>query len=140
MIFILSLFLLTACDKTSEAPKHELLFLAKGVKVDAQAKLLWQDQAINKNNEQTWSKAQEYCQNLVIDDFIEWRLPTRVELEHLITQKHRLDEIALFSYWSATKFQTKRDTAYFSYFGDGCLRNNASMQKHYLVRCVHSSL
>lgn len=50
----------------------------------------------------SWEDAMEYCDNLKVDGYTNWRLPTRFELQFLIeTQPTEFD--CDLSYWTSTE-------------------------------------
>lgn len=55
-----------------------LLFAATS-KLDDKTGLVWQDDQAVVHNEMTYDQAVAYCQNLHLDGFEDWRLPTLAE-------------------------------------------------------------
>jgi hypothetical protein len=53
-----------------------------GIAVDSITGLVWQ--RVPSLEMMTWDRAREHCENLVLADAVDWRLPTRIELITII--------------------------------------------------------
>jgi formylglycine-generating enzyme required for sulfatase activity len=138
-IIVVSIVFFIGCEEQKSSVPEHLKRVSQNIKQAYIDKHFWQDEATNKNNEMSWYDAKAYCEQLSLDGKNGWRLPTYKELEYLTTFKMGLDYVEPFYYWSETVHTSKPKTAHFSYFGEGCLRNNAPMKKKYLVRCIHDA-
>lgn len=64
---------------------------ANGIVTDSTTNLMWQD---NSNQEEkTWSDAINYCENLVLGGYSDWRLPNINELFSLVDYSKSQDAI-----------------------------------------------
>ncbi len=78
------------------------------VVIDNSTGLTWQDNADSKNLRLNWSEAVEYCQNLSLGGYNDWRIPTREELVLLVNYGKLYPAIdnafyntASYLYWSS---------------------------------------
>ena len=87
------------------------LLMANSSKLDDKTGLIWQDNKEILDNNLNHDEAQTYCQNLEVDGFNDWRLPTLREYYTIIDL--RQDRPALKNgfeirddgrYWTATPF------------------------------------
>lgn len=101
--------------------------------------LTWQRTFTEKK---TWAEGQSYCNDLVLDGFVDWRLPSRIELISLIdfTRMPTIDHQAFLDvpneyFWSASPTATRE--FYFSvYFGAGLTTFAVPTGASAHVRCV----
>lgn len=84
---------------------------AKDVIYDSSTSLLWQDAQANKDLSITKPEAEEYCANLVIDKYSDFRLPTLYELQSIIDYRNYkpamikgFNYTANETYWTSTPF------------------------------------
>lgn len=77
---------------------------AKQVVVDTEQKLMWQDDSDAKMVEKDWQDAMDYCQNLALAGYNDWRLPDLETLKPLYTRENNLKYHALDAgyYWSSS--------------------------------------
>ena len=59
-----------------------------GVTFDSGTSLLWQDNATVKKEIFTFAQAQKHCENLVIGEYSDFRLPTIYELQTIVDFKN----------------------------------------------------
>ncbi len=111
---------------------------------DLNTELTWQksDDGMKRN----WQEAKDYCENLHLAGYDNWRLPTIFELSTIITyDKYHptIDTNAFESkseiYWSSTSITYNYATAWSIYFEDGNDNWNSKSNTYY-VRCVRSGL
>ncbi len=120
-------------------------FLSANIFVDRSTGLMWQDDESVKTTEKSWADAIAYCNDLVLGDYSDWRLPKRVELLS-ITDKTKYDpaiisgfkHVASGDYWSSSPYASDTSNAWCVNFKDG---NDFWYGKSlaYLVRCVRDS-
>ncbi len=98
--------------------------------------LTWQEDEAGR---MPWKKAVAYCSNLTLNDYSDWRLPTKDELERLKLIQNRFPNFEKYYYWSSTLNEEYGDYAWgynastSSLFDDGWIKN------HYSVKCVRST-
>jgi hypothetical protein len=96
-----------------------------GTVTDAGSDLMWQKQG--SSNTMTWRRALNYCDDLMLSSYDDWRLPTLAELKSLIDSKGLDPAInteffpKTFSstYWTSTTFQYRTDGAWYVSFYNG---------------------
>ena len=109
---------------------------------DLNTNLMWQD---NNNSElkRNWKNAVNYCQELKLGKYDNWRLPSKDEFLKTIDnlrynpnlKENIFKNISSDGYWSSTNHITRDDYAcvlYFDYAYTYCNDKNNS----YYVRCV----
>ncbi len=101
--------------------------------------LIWQD---NESLSKDWNNANEYCNNLTLGDYNDWRLPSRVELNSIVNYGRdaiaidsKFQNISASNYWSRTTLASDSDYLWNINFQDGYQYFNT---KGYslMVRCV----
>ncbi len=105
---------------------------------DEYAGLTWQKEP--PESPMTWEEAIEYCKNLRLDGYTDWRLPTITELKSLVdytllNPATKIPNTIPSLYWSSTTYAGTTYYAWyvdFYYGGDGSNYKNAS----YYVRAV----
>ena len=91
----------------------------------------------------TWGEAKNYCANLVLAGFQDWRLPSITELESIVKDDMRdpaIDTVAfpntpLAEFWSFSPYVGASGNAWGVGFGDGLSGNNLASNA-WRVRCV----
>ena len=100
---LLSIIALAALANTANASfvRDDVLQAVK----DTSSELLWQDDAAVKTTQKVWSDAVSYCQNLRLDDYSDWRLPTLDELRSILNQPAFINttDARLKIYWSSSE-------------------------------------
>jgi hypothetical protein len=86
-----------------------------GVVTDTKSSLQWQDNYNDNNNfikKTSWTKAIDYCENLVLEGENDWKVPNIKELQSIINNEELifgLNEIfknkKASSYWSSTTYK-----------------------------------
>ena len=115
---------------------------AKEVVVDNVTQLMWQDNNDTKSIKKNWSDAEEYCKNLILGGYSDWRLPSIEEL-YSITDMGRRDpaidpafkNVVSNDYWSSSAYWLNSPEAEIVYFSSGYDRLNYKSDTNY-VRCV----
>ena len=64
-----------------------------------------------------WESAKTACDNLVLNGFSDWRLPSREELNSLYENRDKIGGFADGGHWSSTGYDN--DSAWRLYFGIG---------------------
>lgn len=86
----------------------------------------------------TWSEANIICNELVDNDFSDWRLPSKEELNFLYElHSHASGNFKGMAYWSSTDVKTGFKAT--QYFHNGSV-SYGSLGGKYSVRCVRNSL
>jgi len=111
----------------------------KEVVIDTTKNLMWQDNLEAKTVEKNWQGAIDYCGNLTLGGFDDWKLPDKDTLKALYPQKDRLNNVRNNAYWSrSTNANYNNDRAWYVYFGAG-YDDDSIKYGSYLVRCVRDS-
>lgn len=108
---------------------------------DIKTGLYWQDNDDAKKVSENWEDAKVYCQELSLDGYNDWRLPSKFELDSIVYIKNSPAIIPVFKniapkyYWSSTYYAN--EMAFVMNFSDGCPAGH--LHNMYLkVRCVRS--
>jgi hypothetical protein len=130
-----------------------------GTITDTSTKLMWQevssftviDEESSLFRDETaqyksWKEANEYCKNLQLGKFNNWRLPTIKELLKLIDYKQispainiKFKHTVLSYYWSSTEYLTSPSYVWCVNFYDGTV-THISKNKEYYIRAVRNSI
>jgi hypothetical protein len=104
---------------------------------DSDTKLMWQDNSDAKTVEKNWQGAIDYCENLKLCGFDDWRLPDRNTLKALYSKKNGLQNIVSGDYWSSTTDASGTSAAWpvNSSFGNDRWYYKTSF---FYVRCVRA--
>lgn len=110
--------------------------------VDTRSSLIWQDDIAAKNTKMVWKEAVKYCENLSLEGYDDWRLPSYDELLSIVDYD-RSDPSIMSSfentvplyYWSSSQSVDDPDKAWHVSFRLGYTdRYNKSFE--YYVRCI----
>jgi hypothetical protein len=110
---------------------------------DPRSNLLWEDTSHVKETKLTQPKAEKYCNELILGDFTDWRLPTIKELLTIVDYS-RIEPALLkeFSYvedesfyWSKTVVADESDAFWGVNFKRGASSKASEYYDRY-VRCV----
>jgi hypothetical protein len=114
---------------------------ALGIVSDNIYKVIWQDNIVV--SDRNFTQASDYCNNLNIDKYSKWRMPTMIELSNLINYKDT-NILSIFEnkenkeYWTSTNKDnnTSSTSAYSVNFYNTKI---TAMPKNYNknVRCIH---
>lgn len=126
-------------DESEElAIKIKALLKLKPI-VDSSTSLMWQDGRIIF---MIWREAKNYCENLVITGYRDWRLPNYYELLSIVDYSKYNPATSIqfandFSrgYWTSSEYAADSSKAWKVNFKDGYVYDNAKSNSNY-VRCV----
>lgn len=137
----------TRCVRENTAFKKNLTRDdTKEVVIDSNASLMWQDDsAVNKNNIMTFENAINYCENLELAEYSDWRLPNAIELRTLLDftgftgSAHSAEFINLgIDYWSSTTVaDTNGEKAWNVQFYAGTSKSSLKDSK-FSARCIRT--
>jgi hypothetical protein len=124
-------------------PLDHLVIESEGTVSDTKTGLQWQrsDDGVQR----AWDGAQSYCEELSLDGYDDWRLPTREELETIID--HTADSPAISTevfecrsslYWSGTSYAYDPGDAWAVGFNYGGLTTRPKGNYDPFVRCVRA--
>lgn len=109
---------------------------------DKKLKLMWQDDIAAQNVKGYWEDALEYCENLRLGNYKDWRLPSVRELYSLIDLNaddpaaiEQLDHVVSGDYWSSSVCVSDVSDAWLVYFEDGVVNHYSKTRKRH-IRCV----
>lgn len=98
----------------------------KKVVVDTTTNLMWQDDEDSNTTKRTWIDAINYCDNLTLGNYSDWRLPNFNELYDLSYRDKAdpaLDDtfinVSSIKYWSSTTVVKNEDLSWGINFYDG---------------------
>ena len=105
--------------------------------------LQWQDNEAVLTTAQTWSDAIEYCEDLILDGYIDWRLPNIKELFSIVATSAfdpSIDNTVFLNtvssnYWSSTSNHYYSSNAWHINFKAG-YSDYMSKSSSYYTRCV----
>lgn len=112
--------------------------------VDRASGLMWQDDGVTAHTKMTWYEASQYCKDLKIGNYDDWRLPTVRELLTLVD--YRREDPASISqiryvhpgdYWTSVTDVSDSSDAWLVFFEHGEVDNYDKSHKRYL-RCVRN--
>jgi len=94
---------------------------------DTQTGLMWQDDLDVVTKQVRWGQAIEYCQNLELGDYKDWRLPTITELASIVNYRQESDFVLhdAFRNSCACRYHSSSNTCYDLQTGTGtCEQGN----------------
>ena len=103
--------------------------------------IMWQDNSEAKTINKDWKGAIDYCKNLDLGGFYNWRLPTINELNSIIDYnttnpaiKNKFKNISQYIYyWSSTSYDKNKAWLIGFDYGDSHYRN---YENNHSIRCV----
>jgi len=108
---------------------------------DNETGLQWQD---NESVSKTWKSAIDYCENLTLGSYEDWRLPNINELTSLVDDSKSnpsIDTVFQYTasnlYWSSTTYARDSLNAWLVDFSNG-YQYNVSKYYNFYVRCVRA--
>jgi len=86
----------------------------------------------------SWHYAKEYCQNLTLNGFNDWRVPTINELDEIKDKRDSFTNIISRGHWSSSNKNSKQALAFtYKYYDEG---KNPKLIKQknsvYYIKCV----
>ena len=112
---------------------------------DTKTRLMWQDNTDAKTVTKKWQEAIDYCENLSLAGYSDWRLPNYNELESIIDYgKYNpaidpsFQNVVSDTYWSSVTNASATGDAWVVFFYNG---DDGGVYKSstYYVRCVRSA-
>ena len=132
-----------------EVLKQKGLVSSNNIWKDPDTSLIWQKHIGNRGY--SWYDAKTYCENMVLDGFSDWRVPTINELSTLLTErpyrnprsstkktfikKDLFDTMGMYVQWFWTSEEYDNRCGWFIGFYDGEQHYHVKGAKEY-VRCV----
>ncbi len=98
--------------------------------------LMWQDNKEAKIIRKTWQEAIDYCENLTLSGYDDWKLANIDELKELYNKKSKLKNVASSDYWSSSNIPISK-YAWYVDFKSGYSSNYNKTNERY-VRCTRS--
>lgn len=131
---------------------YEEKWAQKGAFADVETKLIWQDNAQSKEVKKPWilnerdsrstagDTATTFCQELVLANKDDWRLPTKDELETLFSKTEKLQNLSPTIYWSSTQKKGFGFSHLYAWVTNFEYKKSYTRGKlsHYNVRCVRN--
>jgi len=118
---------------------------ASDIAQDSYTGLTWQDNIDVTHKVITYQKAYEYCQNLELEGFSDWRVPTITELLSLVDyNSYKPAILGGFNfikdkfYWSSTKYKNNNYKNWGVDFENGASKIDNIDKKHQ-IRCVRTT-
>ena len=111
---------------------------------DTTMNLQWQDNNDAQTVLKTWIEAINYCENLTLGGYSDWRLPNINELKTIADETtyspaivDAFTNVSLGNYWSSTTYATSGGAALYVHF-DYLSAGFRSKQNQEHVRCVRT--
>ena len=117
---------------------------AKDIYIDEKRGLMWQDNPAAKHLKGYWDAATEYCNDLQLAGYDDWRLPRVGELYTLIDVSRydpasieQIRYVESDDYWSSSLSADDISDAWLVYFEDGVVNHYSKTRKRH-IRCVRN--
>lgn len=117
----------------------------RGILIDSETGLNWQDNNDSNSTKYTWQEAINFCENLSLNEFEDWRLPNINEFKSIIDRGRTkpaivnsfeyTGDIDSYTYWSSTTYNNQKDYAWFVHFNYGYINGDTKTNSYY-IRCV----
>jgi len=100
--------------------------------------IMWQDNIAAKSTILNFKDSKNYCKNLKIGYYDDWRLPTHTQLKSLVNNVNKIQNIAKWFYWSSYVRKDKKSVWGVNFEKENNIKKNAHTFKTYTqyVRCV----
>ena len=111
--------------------------------IDKKRKLMWQDNRDCKKIILSWEDAKNYCYNLFLGNYVDWRIPMKYELESILDTdnnpaiKKGFHNVSKTFYWS-TKIKPDSSFAWHIFFGKDGGTDYEDMKNLNSIRCVRN--
>jgi hypothetical protein len=117
---------------------------AERVFIDKSTSLIWQDHQDNEDLSITYYQSENYCANLVVGKYRNFRIPTLIELQSIVDYKNHdpaikkdFDYVSTEFYWSTTPFADDKKIVWLIHFKKG-ERTVKDMHYDRHIRCVQN--
>ncbi len=115
---------------------------SSAIVMDSETNLMWQDNSDAKVTKATWVEAKNYCEELNLAKYSDWRLPSIKELQSIVyvgrstsVIKENFRNIAPDSYWSFSENASNSNYVWIVGFDIGATKYQAKQYKSN-IRCV----
>jgi len=119
---------------------------SKEIVTDNTTNLQWQDDSSATSTKKNWKEAIEYCENLTLGNYNDWRLPNFNELYYLADRSKNnpaidsiFNYVASNYYWSSTTLLSDKGNAWIVKFSDGSDGWDDKINDIYNIRCVRNN-
>ena len=145
--------LLTGCSNGNNSVQNNAMQNNLNIKnekktttfMDSATGLMWQDDFAVQRTYKNWKEAKEYCENLTLEEYSDWRLPNIYELTTLLDNRKSnlpyiidgFNNITSDFYWSSTFDIVYAGGAWGVYFSNGYNSLKDKISSNY-VRCVRA--
>lgn len=109
---------------------------------DTTAKIMWQDNLESTQYLEDITMAQTYCENLILNGYIDWKMASIEQLETIIdiankdvTIRKEFQYTTPTKYWSKSRFIKNKNQFWYVDFKTGIVKFDKKESK-YTVRCI----
>ncbi|MEA3352916.1 MAG: DUF1566 domain-containing protein [Campylobacterota bacterium] len=117
---------------------------SENVVIDLTRNIMWQDNIEVIEYKSSWSLAKEYCNELTLNGYTDWKLPSIKELLRIVNIKRanpaifkEFKYVEPTSYWSNSQDMSNKNYAWYIGFKTGAVFKDSKDYDCY-VRCVRS--
>ena len=110
--------------------------------IDTKQNIMWQDNKESISHKVDYTMAKIYCEDLILNAYIDWRLPSVKELTHIIAinkKKTSIEDEFKYTknsrYLSNTKFFDTKNNIWYVDFSKGIIDFSNKKNPNY-IRCV----
>ena len=114
----------------------------ENIVIDSTNHLMWQDDQENIDHKENHIMTQIYCDDLILNGYINWRVPTLKEFLSIVDVKNKkiaIDKtfqfVKQFEYFSNTQFVHNTNQFWSIDFATGAIKTEDKNKENY-VRCV----